>query len=94
MFSLCVLTTVSLAGLVWYKSFQKDMYALLNPEEVTDQRFLAQDNSKSLFSSVSEVGKDLKATLYNILNLNKNSKVEVKKQQSGKVYLLPLSEKK
>lgn len=69
MFGLCVVTTISLVGMVWYNSFEKNLYVLLNPGENADQRFLAENkNVPSLLGNISETGKDLKAAFYNIFS--------------------------
>lgn len=100
MFGLCVVTTISLVGMVWYNSFEKNLYVLLNPGENTDQRFLAENESiPSLFESMGQTGKDLKATFYNIFNLTGDDKKEnvvesTKANDSGKVYTLPISEER
>ncbi len=99
MFGLCVVTTISLVGMVWYNSFEKNLYALLNPGQDVGQRNLAQqkESEPSMFGGVSQVGKDLKAAFYNILNLNSNDKKDnienPKINDSGRVYTLPLSGK-
>ena len=87
MFGLCVVTTFSLVGMVWYNSFEKNLYVLLNPEEVTDQRNLATANGgapskagaenknvPSLLGDIGQTGKDLKASFYNIFNLTGDDK--------------------
>ncbi len=107
MFGLCVVTTISLVGMVWYNSFQQNLYVLLNPGQDVGQRNLAQrkENEPSMFGGVSQVGKDLKATFYNIFNLTSNDKKGLPDRQagnmentkvndSGRVYTLPLSGKK
>jgi hypothetical protein len=102
MFGLCVVTTISLVGMVWYNSFERNLYVLLNPEEATSQRFLAESQTipASLLGNISQTGKDLKALFYNIFNLNNDDKKNdvtdegTKVQDSGKVYTLPMSEKK
>lgn len=113
MFGLCVVTTVSLVGMVWFNSFEKNLYVLLNPEESADNRFLAENEESkaalSLFGSISQTGKELKATFLGIFssiggsafggNLAGDDKKEIiiddmKVNDSGKVYTLPLSEKK
>lgn len=100
MFGLCVVTTISLVGMVWYNSFEKNLYVLLNPDENTDQRYLAENkNVPSLLGDIGKTGQDLKATFYNIFNLNSNDGKEIiienkKVNDSGKVYTLPTSEKK
>ena len=97
MFGLCVVTTFSLVGMVWYNSFEKNLYVLLNPEEVTDQRNLAENkNVPSLLGDIGQTGKDLKASFYNIFNLTGDDKKDnivesPKDNDSGKVYVLPIS---
>lgn len=100
MFGLCVITTISLVGMVWFNSFEKNLYVLLNPEENADNRFLAENEEiktpLSLFGSIGQTGKDLKATFYNIFNLDgdgqENDFVENENiNDSGRVYMLPLS---
>lgn len=69
MFGLCVVTTISLVGMVWYNSFEKNLYALLNPGQNTDQRFLAENKTApSLLGNIGQTGKDLKAAFYNIFS--------------------------
>ena len=97
MFGLCVVTTVSLAGMVWFNSFKKDTYALLNPEDVQQERFLAQENQTSLFGNLSETFKDIGATISGFWGSNSfNSGTEqvIEKPSENKVYFLPLSEDK
>ena len=106
MFGLCVVTTISMVGMVWYNSFEKNLYALLNPGETTDQRNLAENKDvPSLLGNISDTAKDLKASFYSIFNLTNGDKKDLpagqagnvendKKTDSGKVYMLPLSGKK
>ncbi len=106
MFGLCVVTTLSLIGMVWYNSFQKDLYALLNPGQEAGQNVLAQGkNEPSMFGGFKQAGVDLKAAFLSVFNLTKdvsNDKKDgqaggiekTKTDDSGKVYLLPISGKK
>ncbi len=110
MFGLCVVTTISLVGMVWYNSFEKNLYALLNPGENADQRFLAEHKTEpSLFGNIGQTGKDLKASFLGIFssiggsafggNLTGDEKNDLiientKANDSGRVYTLPLSDKK
>lgn len=113
MFGLCVVTAVSLVGMVWYNSFQQNLYALLNPDQDTAQKFLAtapsgilsktgaeNKNTPSLFSNISQTGKDLRAAFYSIFNLNGEKEPNTEQtgdvdstgtNDSGRVYLLPIS---
>lgn len=97
MFGLCVITTVSLVGMVWFGSFKKDTYALLNPEDTKQERLLAQENQTSLFGNLSKTFKDIGATISNFWGSNSSdSGVEqgIEKTNTDRVYLLPLSEEK
>ena len=59
---LCTVAVVAIVGLVWFHSFQKDMYAMLNPTaepQAQDQLFAQQ--SQTLFGSIMNTlsqGKD------------------------------------
>lgn len=100
MFGLCVVTTISLVGMVWYNSFQKNLYVLLNPGENADQRYLAKNkNVPSLLGDIGQTGQDLKAAFYSIFNLTSNDQKDTiiestKVNDSGRVYTLPISEKR
>jgi hypothetical protein len=50
---LCTIAVVAVVVLVWFRSFQKDIYALLNPsdEPQAQDQFFAQQ-SQSLFGSI------------------------------------------
>lgn len=95
MFALSVITTLSLVGVVWYNSFQKDFYALLNPEEVLEEKNLAEKDPESLFSDIGKSFTDVKAMFSGMLN---GGNEDIKPAESGnrqkdndRVYLLPLS---
>src|SRR6185295_3099831 len=64
---LCTVAVVAIVGLVWFHSFQKDIYALLNPSQQTDaqDKFFAVE-SKSLFSSILGTFGDTKAQLLSV----------------------------
>ncbi len=100
MFGLCVVTTISLVGMVWYNSFQQNLYVLLNPGDTTDQRYLAgAKNVPSLLGDIGKTGQDLKAAFYNIFNLTSGDKKtniidNAKISEPARVYTLPLSETK
>ncbi len=97
MFGLSVVTTVSLVGMIWFHSFQNDMYVLLNPEEANTEKFLAQENQKSLFGNLAGTFSDLGAALSGILGSDEpdpQKELRVEKTSADKVYLLPLSEEK
>ncbi len=86
-FALCFITTVSMVRMVWYNSFQQNLYVLLNPGQTTDQRNFATANGgapskagaqntdvPSLLGNLGKTGQDLKAAFLNIFNLTGNDK--------------------
>jgi hypothetical protein len=100
MFGLCVLTSVSMVGMVWFNSFQKNLYVLLNPEDTTDQRYLADNKTApSLLGDIGQTGQDLKASFLSIFNLTGGNKKDTiidntTPNEPARVYTLPLSETK
>ncbi|MBI2674325.1 MAG: hypothetical protein HYX22_01105 [Candidatus Yanofskybacteria bacterium] len=60
MFGLSVFVTVLLIGMIWFRSFQKNLYALMNPPEEVD-KMLAVENAPTpslfgfIWQSVGEV---------------------------------------
>lgn len=99
MFGLSVFITVLLVGMVWFRSFQKNLYVLLNPEDGLEKA-LAVENAPvpSLFGFIWQTAGDLKGTISNLFSDNANTANErandTNKVDSGKVYALPLSERK
>ncbi len=66
---LCTIVVVAIVGLVWFRSFQKDIYAMLNPDQqpqAQDKLFAQQ--SKSLFGSILQVFSDGKAQISNLFS--------------------------
>jgi len=99
MFGLSVFITVLLIGMIWFRSFQKNLYVLMNPEGDAEKALAVENASvPSLFGfiwqSVGEV-KGLVSGLFdsdaNVTNEHAN---DANKEGSGKVYTLPLSDYK
>lgn len=66
---LCTLAVVAVVGIVWFRSFQKDIYALLNPNEQKDaQDRLLVTESKSLFGSMIDALGNSKAQISDLFN--------------------------
>ncbi len=97
MFGFCVITTVSIVGVIWYRSLERNLFALLNPDEIANQPKYAQTNS-GLFGDIGSTFSDLGGTISNFVGFGdkaKNAKIGtepgVATKESGKAYLLPLS---
>lgn len=98
MFYLSVFITILLIGMVWFRSFQKNLYVLMNPEEDAEKALAVENASvPSLFGFIWQSVGEVKGLVSGFLgdevdtdgNLNRERKIE-----SGKVYTLPLSERK
>ena len=99
MFGLAVFITVLAIGMVWFRSFQKNLYVLMNPEEDVEKA-LAVENAPvpSLFGFIGSSLSDIKGLVSGFVGGEEES-VELKGFQSSakkenKVYTLPLSEHK
>lgn len=96
MFYLSVLITTLLVGTIWFHSFQKNLYVLMNPEEDAEKALAVENASvPSLFGYVGKSLTDIKGLVSGFLGDEDTAasmgKVRV---DSGKVYTLPLSERK
>lgn len=95
--ALCTVIVVTAVALVWFDSFQKDIYALLNPEEQSqsqDQQFA--EESKSLFSSILEVLNDGRAQISSLFGGKNQTDIENSQSSpsmtpNNSVHLLPVS---
>ena len=99
MFGLAVFITVLLVGMVWFRSFQKNLYSLMNSEEEVEKA-LAIENAPmpSLFGYMWQAAGDVKGLVSGLFGgeekNNRTSDPEKVKVESGKIYMLPLSDYK
>ena len=96
MFALCVVTTISLVGIVWFRSFEEDLFVILNPEADKQEQFYAERSKRTptVYANVTKAFGNLTATLYNafgFLEDYSSKAVEVEEEYRGEVYKLPLS---
>lgn len=104
MFYLSVFITVLLIGMVWFRSFQRNLYVLMNPESDVEKALAAENiSAPSLFGFVWQAAGDIKGLVSGFLGSEGNKEntadnnpdsEKVKKVESGRVYILPLSDKK
>jgi hypothetical protein len=97
MFGFSVVISIALVGAVWFNGFQKDLYALLNEEEVAQERFFAQDSveKNSIFSVLGKTLGDMGSVVSGLWGSNApagGAQTGVENRQDDRVYLLPLSE--
>lgn len=102
MFGLSVFVTVSLVGLVWFRSFQEDIYVLMNPDDGISKSFAVENTPvPSLFGFVKQAAGDIMGLVSGFLDKDNQQPAATNDQQpekvnveSGKIYTLPLSERK
>lgn len=99
MFGLAVFITVLLVGMIWFRSFQKNLYVLMNPEEDVG-KMLAVENTPvpSLFGFILQTTRNIKGLVSELFNGNTNITNEHMDNTNNvggrKVYKLPLSDYK
>lgn len=102
MFGLAVFITVMLVGMVWFRSFQKNLYVMMNPQEDVDKILAAESASvPSLFGFVWQTAGDVKGLVSELFNQElitgnrqRQQEKEEMKTENEKAYILPLSEYK
>jgi len=98
MFGLSVFITVLLIGMIWFRSFQKKLYVLMNPEDGIEKSLAIENTSvPSLFGFVLQTAGEVKGLVSGLLgdsNPESRTKNPEPKTESGEVYKLPLSNPK
>lgn len=98
MFYLSVFITILLVGMVWFRSFQTNLYVLMNPEKGAEKALAVENASvPSLFGFIWQTAGEVKGLVSGLLDSQQASKPasqQADKVESGKVYTLPLSEHK
>lgn len=94
MFAFCVIITVSLVGLVWFRSFEEDLFVLINPDIEKQAQFYANrdKNTPILLASFNNTMATLRGAVSEIFLLDSDNvdKEESISEPSQKTYLLPL----
>jgi len=100
MFGLAVFITILLIGMVWFRSFQRNLFVLMNPPEEVD-RMLAVENVPvpSLFGFIWQTAGEVKGLVSGLFTNNQRPTTNDQRQEKievggGKVYTLPLSDYK
>lgn len=97
MFAFCVVITISLVGIVWFRSFEEDLFVMLNPEQSDLDRFYAEREKRTplVYANVTRALGNLRAALYDALGFfeeyNSNEAVEVEEEYTGETHEFPLS---
>lgn len=96
MFGMCVVITVSLVGLIWFRSFEEDLFVMLNPDAGKQEKFYAERDKRTpvVYASLTQALGNLQATLYDafgFLGDYSSKKVNNDKEYTGETHKLPLS---
>ncbi len=96
MFAFCVIITVSLVGLVWFRSFEEKIFVMMNPDPAKQDQYFAQrrENMPTLFASIQNSYKGLRAAVSGIFLLGNEEETQGDIKTKEKTYLLPLPYKK
>lgn len=71
LFGLSMLVVVFVVGLLWLGSFQREVYALLNPDREDQQQFSEQaGQALPLRATIGTLINTLRASIYNLFNFN------------------------
>lgn len=101
MFGLCSIVAISLIGLIWFRSFEKNLFVLMNPDEAVQQKYFAETGKEdTLFANLGKAVKDLKSSVQAAIgNIFQKSGSEMiipsnSEAPANKIHPLPLSEEK
>ena len=97
MFGSSVVIVVSLIGTVWFQSFERKLFVLMNPDEgVQEKYFAAKDEEDATgFAFVGKLFGGLSATVSNFFGASGEGEIKVQKNPSpstAPARPLPLSE--
>jgi len=94
MFVLCVVTTLSLVGLVWFRSFEENLFVMMNPEPEKQAKFYAERDKSTpvVYATMTKAIGNLRATLYDSFGFFQDyGSNEVEVDYKGTVRKLPIS---
>lgn len=98
MFGLCIVITISLVGIVWFRSFEEDLFVLLNPEQDKQEQFYAERSQRTpiVYANLTKALVNMRAALYDTFGFFEDytSDKIVKPEEeelTGEVHELPLS---
>src|SRR3989338_1617801 len=93
MFGLSVFVTISIVGVIWFRSFENRIFALMNPSDEVQERFYAAKQSNdSLLADISGMFKSLRASIMTTFSSEDETKIVPKENSnpSGIVHPLPI----
>ena len=96
MFAFCVVITVSLVGLIWFRSFEETIFVMMNPDPAKQDKFFAlrQENTPTLFAGISNSYQGLRAAISGFLVFGDDLEESEDIKSDEKVHLLPLPDRR
>lgn len=97
MFALCAITTISLVGIVWFRSFEEDLFVMLNPQQDRQDKFYAERSGRTpaVYANLTKALGSLRANFYDAFGFlddySGSKSIEVEEEYKGEVHKLPLS---
>lgn len=96
MFGLCVIITISVVGMIWFRSFEENLFVLLNPEPDKQQQFYAEraKRTPTVYANITESLGKMRASLYDAMGFLKDynsGQVKTDGDIKGETHKLPLS---
>jgi len=96
MFGLCVVITISLVGLVWFRSFEEDIFVLMNTDSVKQAQFYADraGRTPTVYAAATKALDNLRAAMYGALGFlddYNSDMIKVEEEYRGGAKQLPLS---
>ena len=96
MFGLCVVTTISFVGMIWFRSFEEDLFVMLNPEKEKQERFYAERENRTptVYANLTEAFVNMRASIYGamgFLDEYSSKKAEEEEELMGEAKKFPLS---
>ena len=93
LFGFSVIITISIVGTMWFHSFERKTFALINPEKRFDDQYFVKARPQSEYAPIAlaERGfRGLRASIYGVLNITGGQDASIDKPHN-QVYLLPVS---
>ncbi|OGM96337.1 MAG: hypothetical protein A3B86_04320 [Candidatus Yanofskybacteria bacterium RIFCSPHIGHO2_02_FULL_38_22b] len=99
MFGLCVIITVFFIGMIWFRSFEENVFVMLNTDENIQAKFYAErEKNAPIYANLTKAMGELRAAIYSTLGFiddySSKGVINIESDLSGKAYKLPISEDK
>ena len=96
MFALCAIISISLVGIIWFRSFEKNLFVLMNPDPAKQERFFAERDQRTplVYANITKSLGSLRAAMYDAFGFfgdYNSNQVKIGEDLKGETHQLPLS---